>query len=85
MLLCGADCSNRDRYTSGGVGRREHVAAAVENSAGIDDHARGMHFAGNYTLRFDLDTALGKDYAIKSTGDDHAISFNLPFDAGAFT
>ena len=50
----------------------------------ITMHGR-MHFAGNHTLRFDLDAALGKYHAIKSTGDDHAIAFDLSFDAGAFT
>src|SRR5579859_5760927 len=43
-----------------------------------------MNFAGNYALGFNLHAALGKNHAVKATGDDHPVPFNLAFDLGAF-
>jgi len=59
------------------------MAAAIEDSAGIDHHTGGMHFSSYDTLGFDLHTALCKDYAVKAPGNDNAIAFDLPFDLSA--
>ena len=79
------DGTDGDRHSGGGIGGRQHVAAAIEDPAWIDDHARGMHFAGHDALGLDLDAALGEDYAIEAAGDHYAVSFNLALNFGAFT
>ena len=61
------------------------MASPVEDSAGINDHARRMHFASDHALGFNLDATSGKNHAIKSAGDDDAIAFNLSFDSSPFT
>jgi len=61
------------------------MASPVEDSTGINDHARRMHFASDDALGLNLHTTFGKYHAIKSAGDDHAIAFNLAFDSSAFT
>ncbi len=61
------------------------MASPVEDSAGINDHARRMHFASDHALGFNLHATSGKYDAIKSAGDDHAIAFNLSFYSSPFT
>ena len=61
------------------------MAAAVENSTGIDDHAGRMDFSGNDTLGLDFYAAFCKDHAVKTAGNHYVISFDLAFDFGAFT
>jgi hypothetical protein len=78
-------CADRNRYARGGIRRGKHVATSVENSAGIDDHARRVYFSGDDALGLNFDAALGKNYPIEAAGDDDAIAFNLSFDFGIFT
>ena len=63
-------CADRNRYARGGIRRGKHVATSVENSAGIDDHARRMYFSGDDALGLNFDAALGKNYPIEAAGDD---------------
>jgi hypothetical protein len=70
-------CGRRIRGT-------EHVAAAVENSAGIDDHAGRVDFTRDDTLCLNFYAALGEDHAVKPAGDYNVIPFDLAFDFGAF-
>src|SRR5215470_19822598 len=73
--------ANGNRYGSGGgVRRSQHVAATVENSSGIDHHAWGMNFSGDYALGLDLDAALRENHAVESAGNHHAVSFDLSLD-----
>ena len=44
-----------------------------------------MDFAGDDTLGLNFDSALGEDYAVKPSGDDYLIPFDLAFNFGAFT
>jgi len=60
------------------------VAAAIKNSARVNDHAGGVYFAGNHAFGLNLHAALGKDHAVKSARDHHAVAFNLSLDLGAF-
>lgn len=60
------------------------MAAAVENPAWIDHHARGMHFTRNHALGFDLNAALGEDHAVEAPSNHHAIAFDLAFNPRAF-
>src|SRR5271154_4236504 len=59
------------------------MAAAVENSARGDNHTRGMHFARDDAFGLNLHAAFGKNHAVESAGNDHAIAFDLPLDLGA--
>ena len=61
------------------------MASPIEDSAGINDHARRMHFAGDHALGFNLHAASGKYHTVKSAGDDDAVAFNLSFDSSPFT
>jgi hypothetical protein len=58
------------------------MAAAIKNAAWIDYHTRRMHFAGDYAPCLDLDSALGKNNAVKSTRNYYTISFDLALDLG---
>ena len=60
------------------------MTSAIEDSAWVDDHARRMHLAGDHSLGFNLHAALRKDHAVEPPGDDHPVSFDLPFYFGAF-
>src|SRR6266478_8416473 len=60
------------------------MAATVKDSARIDDHARGVNFAGHDALGFDLYTAFRENHAIEAAGDHHAIAFDLSFHLRAF-
>ena len=59
------------------------MATPVKYAARIDNHARGVYFSCDDSLSLNLDTSLGKDYAVKAAGDHDAVSFNLPFDFGS--
>src|ERR1700730_8598 len=61
------------------------MAAPVKNPARIDYHARRVHFARDHALGLDLHTASGKNHAVKSSGDHHAIAFDLAFHLGALS
>ena len=61
------------------------MASSVEDSSGINDHARGMHFARDHALGFNLDATFGKNHAIEPAGDYDAIAFDLTFDSSPFT
>ena len=84
-FLGGSDGADRDGYASGRIGGCEHMASPVEDSAGINDHARRMHFASDHTLGFNLHAASGKYHTIKSASDDDSIAFDLSFYSSAFT
>jgi len=58
------------------------VAASIEDSAGVDDHAGRVNFSGDYAFGLNLDSAFGKDYAVEAPGDHHAVAFDLTFDFG---
>jgi hypothetical protein len=79
-----ADGADGNGDAGSGVGGREHVAATVKNSAGIDDHAGRMDFAGDNAFGLNLDAAFGEDDAIEAAGDDYAVAFDLAFDFSAF-
>src|SRR5262245_45290106 len=73
--------ANRNGYRSGGgVGRSQHMAAAVENSSGINHHTRRMNFSCNHALGLNLHAALRKNHAVKAAGNHYAVAFNLSFD-----
>ena len=55
------------------------MAAAIKNPAGVDYHARRMHFARHNSLGLDLDSAARENHPIKMPGNDHAVPFNLSF------
>jgi len=61
------------------------VAAAVEDSAGIDDHARRVNLSGYHAFGFNFDPTLGEDNAVEAAGYYNAIPLDLAFDLGAFT
>src|SRR5713226_5480646 len=81
--LRGSGSPNGDCHTRDGIRGSEHVAATVKDASWVDHHARRVNFAGNYSLGFNLNTALGKDYPVKAPGYHHAIAFDLPLDFGA--
>jgi len=60
------------------------VAAAVENSTRVDDHAWRMHLSGYHAFGLDFHAALGKNHAIKSARDHHTIPFDLALNPRAF-
>jgi hypothetical protein len=60
------------------------VAAAIEDSARVNDHTGGVNFASNHALGLNLHAAFGKDHTIESAGNHYAIAFNLSLDLGAF-
>ena len=60
------------------------MAAAVENSAGLDDQTRRMDFAGDDALGLNFHTALGENYSVEAARDNYLIAFDLAFDFGAF-
>src|SRR5262245_26503024 len=66
--------------SGGGVGGSQHVAAAVENSSGINHHARRVHFSGDHALGLNLNAALRENHAVEATGNHYAVSFDLSFD-----
>lgn len=59
------------------------MAAAIEDSAGIDHHTGGMHFSGHYALSLYLYSPFCKNDAVKASGNHDAIAFDLPFDFSA--
>jgi hypothetical protein len=61
------------------------VATPVENSTGIDHHARRVNFSRDHALRFDLYAALRENHAVKAPGNHHAIAFDLSLDLSAFS
>ena len=61
------------------------MAAAVEYSAGINDHARRVNLSRYHTFYLDLHAAFCENHAVKSARDHHAIAFDLSFDFGAFS
>src|SRR6202041_510663 len=65
-----------------GFGRfagREHVAAAVEDGAGLHDQAWRVNFAGHDRLGLNFDFAGGFDDAVEVPADDDVVAVNLPF------
>jgi len=60
------------------------VAAAVENSAGLNDQTRRMNFAGDDALGLNFNSAFGENHAIEAAGDNYLIALDLAFDFGAF-
>ncbi len=60
------------------------MAAAVENSARLDDQTRRMDFAGNDALGLNFHAAFGKNYSVEAAGDDYLVAFDLAFDFRAF-
>src|SRR5467141_4955857 len=60
------------------------MAATVKDATRIDDHTRGVNFAGHDALGFDLHTAFRENHAIEAAGDHHAIAFDLSFHLCAF-
>lgn len=60
------------------------MAAAVENSAGFDNQARRMDFAGDDALGLNFNAALGENHSIEAAGDDYLIAFDLAFHFGTF-
>ena len=76
-MACRAD---RNGHCSGrGVRGGQHVAAAIENSAGINNHAGGMDLAGHYALGLDFDATLRENHAVEAAGNDHVVAFDLSF------
>src|SRR5260370_26251436 len=61
------------------------MAPAVEDSAGIDDHARRVDLSGHHSLGFDFNASLGKNHSIETARDDHTIALDLTFDLCALT
>ena len=61
------------------------MAAAVENSAGFDNQAWRMDFAGDDAFGLNFDAAFGENYSIEAAGDNYLIAFDLAFDFGALT
>ena len=60
------------------------MAAAIEDAAGINDHAWGVNLTGNNTLGLYLHAPFGKDHTIEAPGNHHAVPFDLSLDFGAF-
>src|SRR6478672_11860956 len=75
-----AECANRNGDTGGIIRRSQHVATSIKNSAGIDDQAWRVNFSGDYTFGLDFDAPLGKNHAVVTAGNDHAIALDLTFD-----
>src|SRR5712692_4636315 len=55
------------------------MAAAIEDSARIDDHARSVHLSGHHAFGLDLHAPLGENHAIEAAGDHHAVALDLSF------
>src|SRR5467141_302882 len=79
-----ADGANGNRHGCSGFRRSQHVAAPVEDSARIDDHARRVNLSSHHAFGLDLHASLRENHAVETAGDHHAIAFNLPFDLCAF-
>jgi hypothetical protein len=77
--------ANRNRHAGRGIRGRQHVAAAVKDTAWVDHHAGRVNFAGDDAFGLNLDAAFCENYAIKAAGNHDAVSFDLAFDFGAFT
>jgi hypothetical protein len=60
------------------------VAAAVENSAGFDNQAWRMDFAGDDAFGLNFDAAFGENYSVEAAGDNYLIAFDLAFHFGTF-
>src|SRR6266436_9690537 len=60
------------------------MAATVKDATRIDDHTRGVNFAGHDALGFDLHTAFRENHAIEAAGDHYAVAFDLSFHLCAF-
>src|SRR5215831_7437316 len=61
---------------------REHVAASVENAAGVDYQTRRVNFAGDNAFGLDLHPPLGENHAVVAACDHNSISLDLAFDLG---
>ncbi len=61
------------------------MAATVEDSPGVDDHAGRVNFSGDDALGLDFYAAFCEDHAVKSASDDYVIPFDLAFNFGALT
>lgn len=80
-----SDSADGDGNSGSSIGGGQHVAAAVEDSARVNDHAGGMYFARYDTLGLNLDAAFGENYAVEAAGDDDAVSLDLSLDFGTLT
>jgi len=60
------------------------VTPTIEDAARIDYHARGVNFAGDNTLGFNLNAAFCKNHAVEPARDHHAVAFDLSLDFGPF-
>jgi hypothetical protein len=66
---------NRKRFR--GLGRSQHVAAAVENASGLNHQAGRVNLTRNHSLGLNLDAALGENHAIEPPGNGDVIAFDL--------
>jgi len=60
------------------------VAAAVEDSTRIDDHAWRVNLSRHHAFGFDLHAALRENHAIEAARDYDAVSLDLSFNLSAF-
>jgi hypothetical protein len=79
-LGVGGDGTDRDDDRRRGLRDREHVAAAVEEGAGIHDETWGEDFAGDDGFGLDFDFALGSNDSIEAAGNNDVVPFNFTLD-----
>ena len=60
------------------------MAAAVEDSTRIDDHAGRVNFPSHDSLGLDLHAAFCENHAIEAARDYHAVALDLSFNLSAF-
>src|SRR6267378_6511567 len=64
--------------------RSQHVAAAVEDSTRIDDHARRVNLSRHHAFGFDLHAALRENHAIDAARNYDPVALDLSFDLSTF-
>lgn len=60
------------------------MAATIEDSSRINDHARGVNLSGNDAFGFNLNTPFGKDHTIEAAGNHYTVALDLSLDLRAF-
>src|SRR6267378_6004906 len=82
--LAVADSANRNRHRRSGFGRPQHMAPAIKDTTGINDHARRVNLSRHHTFGLNFNAALREDHAVEASGNHHTISFDLTFHLCAF-
>ena len=60
------------------------MAAPVEYAARFNHQAGRVDFPADDALGLNFNAALGENHAVKPSGDDYLIAFDLAFNLGAF-